>query len=351
MKRLPEILEDLANLPGHLPDVLLATRAALEWADAIRLASVEGPVCLLGHLYVLEGATLGAMTLRTQVARNFDLVRPRGLRYLSHNDGEEQRCFSDFRARMDAAPLDEAAQRRVVSAARDCFDYLSRIFRALHPVYPDMLAPQATSLNPEAGSHRIPTDRREIDAAIRAGDKSLQRVPYLEARYGDRGRRFTSSDSAWLVTLSELDEPTAIAQVFWLGRVLAVRGMPRLILELHLEMLFKEVAGAVPEKRHQYEKLLHAARALRDARCRRMDEQRFDSLATEFETRAGAAAPLRGVGELLVAAVADAADGVPKAVESLEGWLTDPTRFPPQWIEAVRSALDEARRSVNGRGR
>jgi heme oxygenase len=351
MKRLPELMDDLQSFEGQpRSDVPEATTAALEWAHAIRQASVEDPVCLLGHFYVLEGATLGAMALRSQVARTFNLAGARGLRYLSHNDGQERRRFNELTDRMDAVPLDEAAQRRVVSAANDCFEYLLRIFRALYPMDPETLVPQATSLNPEAGSHRVPTDPREIDAAMRAGAKSLGRIPYLEARYGERGRRFTSSDSAWLVTLSELDEPRAISQVFWLGRVLAARGMPRLILEVHLELLFEELADAVPEKRHQYEQLLRAARALRDARCRLIDEERFDARSIEFEARVGAVS-LRGIGKLLVAAVTDAADGVPSALESLEGWLTDPTRFPPQWIAAVRSTLDDVRREVNGGAR
>jgi heme oxygenase len=351
MRRLPELLEDLESFKEQWADAPAATKAALDWAHAIGLASVEDPVRLLGYFYVLEGATLGAMTLRARMARAFNLVATRGLRYLSHNEGQEQRCFSEFGARMDAALLDGAAQRRVVSAASDAFEYLLRIFRALYPIESERLVPQATSLNPEAGSHPIPADPREIDAAIRAGEKCRERLPYFEARYGERGRRFTASDSAWLVTLSRFDEPKAMAQVFWLGRVLAARGMPRFTLELHLELLFEELAGVLPEKRPQYETLLRAAHALRDARCRVIDDARFDSLATEFETRVGGAAPLRGIGKLLVAAIADAADGVPNAVESLEGWLTDPNRFSTRWIETVRSTLDEIRNEVKDRAR
>jgi heme oxygenase len=352
MKRLPELLDDLRSFQGQsASSASESTRAAIEWAHAIRQASVEDPACLLGHLYVLEGATLGARTIRNQVARTFNLRTAQGLRYLSHNQGQERRCFSEFADRLDAVRLDEAAQRRVVSAADDCFEYLLRIFRALHPMNPETVAPQATSLNPEAGSHPIPTNPREIDAALRAGEKCFARIPYLGARYGDRGRRFTSSDSAWLVTLSELDAPRMIAQVFWLGRVLAARGMPRMILEVQLELLFQELAGAIPEKRHQYQKLLEAARALRDARCHLIEEDRFHSLALAFETRVGSDASLPGIGKLLVAAVADAADGVPNAVESLAGWLTDPVRSPPHWIAAVRSTLEEARGEVNRRAR
>jgi len=153
------------------------------------------------------------------------------------------------------------------------------------------------------------------------------------------------------VALSELGESEARAQVFWLGRILAARGMPRITLQAHLELLFDELAASRPEKRHRYEKLLRAAPSLRDARRRVIDDARFESLALEFETRAGAAAPLRGIGVLLVAAVADAVDGVPKAVESLERWLTDPNRFSPRWTETVRSMLEKIRSELIGRAR
>ena len=164
--------------------------------------------------------------------------------------------------RLEAVTTDEATTARVVAAAGDSFEYLLRIFGALCPLEEGTLKPLATSLNPEAGAHPVPTDLREIEAAVHAGEKCLQKIPYFEARYGERGRRFTSSDSAWLVTLSDLDDAQAIEQVFWLGRVLAARGMPRLTLQIHLELLFEELVNAVPARRERYATLQRAAGAL-----------------------------------------------------------------------------------------
>jgi heme oxygenase len=351
MQGLPLLEDDLASFRARgILDVPEATGAALEWAQRLRALSLEDPACLLGHLYVLEGSTLGAVTLRQQVAHAFDLRDAQAPRYLSRNEGHEKRSFSEFGGRLEAVTTDEATTARVVAAARESFEYLLRIFAALYPLGEGTLKPLATSLNPEAGAHPIPTDAREIEAAIRAGEKCLQKIPYFEARYGDRGRRFTSSDSAWLVTLSALEDAQATEQVFWLGRVLAARGMPRLTLQVHLELLFEELVNAVPARRERYETLQRAAGELHKARRRRIDDALFESLSTEFEVRVGPDATLRGAGALLVAAVADEADGVPNAVASLEDWMTDAARFALPWIEAVRATLAKGRDEVH-RGR
>ena len=52
-------------------------------------------------------------------------------------------------------------------------------------------------LNPSAGDVPLPEDQREIDAALRAGPITHRIFPYFDWRYGDRGRKFTESDSAW----------------------------------------------------------------------------------------------------------------------------------------------------------
>src|SRR4051812_28593243 len=62
--------------------------------------------------------------------------------------------------------------------------------------------PVAAALNPEAGHHAVTTDPRELRAALRAGEQTQRRFGYYEQRYGERGRAFTRSDSAWIVTVT-----------------------------------------------------------------------------------------------------------------------------------------------------
>jgi hypothetical protein len=220
-----------------------------------------------------------------------------------------------------------------------------RVFRALYLVKAETIRPLVTSLNPEAGAHPIPSDPREIEAAVRAGALCWQRFPYYEWRYGDRGKKFTSSDSAWLVTLAEQDQTQVTQQVHWLGQVLAARGMPQLTLETHLGLLFQELARAVPEKQESYRKLLSAGEQLAEARRRYIGDQLSQALATEFDVAVGPnwSMRLRGTGALLVAAVADEKAGIKNAVESIESWMTDAARFPRIWIDAVRATIRKAR--------
>jgi hypothetical protein len=210
--------------------------------------------------------------------------------------------------------------------------------------------PPASVLNPEAGSYAITADPRELRAALRAGEQTWGRFPYYELRYGERGRRFTGSDSAWIVTLAEVPPAVAEGQLRWLGEVLAARGMPRWLLETHLEALYLALVAEVPERQTGYETLRQIAETLRAERQRHLDEAAFMALAEAFQQRADPAwaAKLPEAGMLIVAAVADERAGIGQAVPSLLAWLADPARFPPAWIDAVTWTVEAARERPAG---
>ncbi|HSU13380.1 hypothetical protein [Longimicrobium sp.] len=207
----------------------------------------------------------------------------------------------------------------------------------------------AALINPDAGSHPVTTDPREVAASVAAGDRSWREFPYYQARFGDRGRRFGHSDSAWLSLIALKEQPQVNAEVRWLGELLASRGMPQWLLERHLEFLHEELAAAVPENREQYGRLLNAAGMLRNQRRAQIREQDFLALAADFRARAGAewTARLPNMGPLLVSAVADEAAGISQAVPQLESWATDPSRFPAEWIAAVHDTIQAARARVS----
>ena len=96
-------------------------------------------------------------------------------------------------------------------------------------------------MNPGAGSYDVTTDATLVRAAVRAAQRSLDAMPYYGVRYGERGSRFATTDSAWLISLAPLSEERANRQVAWLCRVLAGRGMPSWLMELHLVELVAEV--------------------------------------------------------------------------------------------------------------
>ena len=200
-------------------------------------------------------------------------------------------------------------------------------------------------LNPAAGAHAIPDDVREIQAALRAGERSWRRFPYYARRYREKGAAFTRSDSAWIVTLANHPQAVVDKQVRWLGRLLSSRGMPQWLLQVHLEGLYEELTTILPDKRLLYERLLDAAAMLRDLRRQHISDELFESLAAEFDARVGGewTARLPETGRLLLAAVADERSGIEQAVITVEAWMTAPERFPTEWIAAVRAIIHGAR--------
>ncbi|HEY0138939.1 MAG TPA: hypothetical protein VGB85_32860 [Nannocystis sp.] len=201
------------------------------------------------------------------------------------------------------------------------------------------------TLNSEAGDHAVVTDPRELQAAIRAGERSWQRFPYYEQRYAERGEKFTRSDSAWLASLADYGQSTATSQIIWLGRVLASRGMPRWLLELHLGVLHDELSRALPARASIYATLLGAADTLRALREEHIPAALFTGLTTSFAEQVGPEwdSRLPETGGLLAAAVADEKAGIALAVPSLAIWMTDASRFPPRWISAVEATIERAR--------
>jgi hypothetical protein len=195
--------------------------------------------------------------------------------------------------------------------------------------------------NPEAGNHPLPVDEREIEAVLRAGRQCFVLHPYYPERYGLRGEAFTRSDGGYLLTLADHPQSYVTNQVLWLAGVLASRGMPRWLMEVHLDLLCDEASAAVPARVRQYHKLRQAARVLRDARRAKISQRRFDTLADAFAAAAGPG--LANVGGLLVAAVCDEACGFDQAVPSLTHWLLQPGRFSAQWCVAVAETLLRAR--------
>jgi hypothetical protein len=200
-------------------------------------------------------------------------------------------------------------------------------------------------INPSAGSYPVTSDPREVAASVAAGERSWSEFPYYEARYGDRGRLFGHSDSAWLSLVAAGPQSQVNAEVLWLGSVLSSRGMPQYLLERHLEFLHEELCAAVPEKRDVYERLRAAAQMLRDLRTAQIGEEYCGRLAAEFDERVGAEwhARFPHMGALLVSAAADERLGIGRAVPVLEEWVIDPERFPPEWIEAAQDTLRKAR--------
>jgi hypothetical protein len=203
----------------------------------------------------------------------------------------------------------------------------------------------ARQLNPSAGNHPVTADPGDLAAAVAAGDRSWREMPYYEARFGERGRRFAHSDSGWLALAAAGNDELLGRQMLWLTRVLSSRGMPSWMMERHLGVLHEELVKAAPRRWKANPSLLAAAATLRERRLRQVGDDDFGRLAAAFDARVGPewSTRLPHMGALLVAAVADERNGMARAVVSLEEWAADLSRFPVAWIGAVRHTLAQAR--------
>lgn len=346
MRRFPQLQADLVHFAAQgVLDIPAGLEAARGLAQGILRKAADRPIALLGHLYVLEGSINGAAVLGPLVGGAFGLDPGHGLRYLTWDAEAARARWQGFMQRMDAVPLEVGEREEVLTTATEAFNGLQQMLAALFPFASDRLAREVASLNPEAGAHAMTQDPAEIEAALRAGVRCRQAFPYFAWRFGERGWRYTQSDGAWLVTLAGLDQGVVDAQVQWLAGLLAARGMPSLLLQRHLELLYEELRGQVAAPPgSEYGRLLRAADLLAEQRRTLILDAELDLLTQAFEGAIGLdwRHRLPGTAPMLVSAVTDRARGLRGAVDSLEPWMTDPVRFPAPWIAAVHDLLRKA---------
>ena len=347
--RLVHLRKDLGLFDRpFIPDIKAALEPARKIAEQIRLYRAGEPTDLLAVLYVLQGTTLGNTVHLPDVLKTFGGRTSGAAHYYSGYGADTSRHWKEFSSAMNAFPVSRKDLSRLIEAALDLFDRLEALYSALYPVQSSGTVFTAGMLNPEAGQHAVPQDAREIEAAMAAAKKCGEEFPYFRERYQERGKSFARSDVAWLATLAELPQTQLMAQVEWLGRVLGNRGMPRITLERQLELLYFELAAAVPGKADRYRGLLEAAGSLKAERLRHIPEKTFSRLKKEFEaaTDNEQQGRFRGTGGMIVSAVCDLEAGVANAVGSLRPWLTDEARFSPQWIAAVVKTFEQARSEI-----
>jgi hypothetical protein len=209
----------------------------------------------------------------------------------------------------------------------------------------------ASTINPSAGSHVISSDPREIEAARRASERSRSELPYLQERYGERGQRFCDSDGSWLALVCRGERPYVERQVLWLGNILSSRGMPRWLLARHLQVLHLELVHACPENAARYDHLHAAAEMLLHRQEQYLSGAVVQELADSFGNEADPAwvARIPEMGRILVAAVADEADGIRNAVTSVTSWAADPSHFPREWCRAVQGTVRRSRGRLRSR--
>lgn len=322
------------GLPPEPPTAAL--REAVVVAEEILWAGLTDPRALIGPLYVMQGSRQGASNLRPLISEHFGDQAPQEF----WSTGIEGRTedWTRFVAALDAQTLAETSP--ACELATRLFVQLGRALDALHPLAASDDSP-AMAINPDAGNHVVVTEARRLVAATVAGLRCWRDYPYYEARYGARGRRFSSSDSAWLTALVDETASSAQGQIDWLARVLASRGMPTLLLERHLRYLHDELRDFVELDESRCAILLRAADTLRDRRRAHLDDETIDALSARFEAKAAPLA-VADAARLVACAVADEGEGHAEAVPSLTSWLADEARHGEPFSAAVNQLLADA---------
>ena len=71
----------------------------------------------------------------------------------------------------------------------------------------------------------------------------------------------------------------------WYGKLLSNRGMPRFLLEIHLQFLYEELIKTNPDKTKQYSKLIKSAEELKKKRQFYISQERSDFHASNFNNK------------------------------------------------------------------
>jgi hypothetical protein len=292
---------------------------------------------------VLEGSQNGAIALKPEYARCLN-VSDEQLSYLGCYNSATAARWNTFLGVLSALSFDDGQRERIAASAVGCFECLKGICATVYPYSSKDLKYNAAAVNFEAGDHAIPQNPIEIDLALRAGKAAWEKFPYLEQRYGARGKRFTNSDSCWLVTLTRAPgQDVATKALDWLRTVLATRGIPTVVLEVHLRTIRQAITLEFPEQikmRTQFDLFLSNREAERRVY---FGAEGQSPLIDVFNRRFQACSGLKveSAAELIVSAWMDERSRVTGSLSALHNWITDVGRFSGDWIANVNELLAE----------
>jgi len=122
------------DLDALVPDRIMPTASALEYADRLALLASEDPALLAAHAYVrFLGDLHGGQILRTIVARALALRDGEGLAFYALGDESQVHARATaLREALDRiGAADGIAARRIVTEACDAFERHIRMFEAL----------------------------------------------------------------------------------------------------------------------------------------------------------------------------------------------------------------------------
>ncbi|MEC7351659.1 MAG: biliverdin-producing heme oxygenase, partial [Planctomycetota bacterium] len=109
------------------------SRAVGDFKGMVDEYAGDDPASLLGVLYVLEGSTMGGSMMKPRIAKQLGLTSGSGLNYYGCYGHQVRARFDDFKSRMGTAVDGSGAEPRVLEAARNTFDRVGAVLRAIVP--------------------------------------------------------------------------------------------------------------------------------------------------------------------------------------------------------------------------
>lgn len=327
---------DTAGVPSISP----AIQQALYYGTEILAHADADPRRLIGILYILEESQNGGVVMKPNFADCLGISEEK-LHYVGCYGAATAARWRAFVDALDAMPLLEDQAHAIAQEAVYCCQRLEQICALLYPYGDDDLRHHATSINVEAGDHPMPQDPVEIDLALRAGKAAWEAYPYLDHRFGERGRRFTASDSCWLVAVTRMPVATATKRLNWLRKVLSSRGIPTIILKAHLEAILAALAERFPDQIDLSERYSPFLSAIADERLLLGDEAMTAAVIEQFDRRfcACPGARIPSAAELLLSAWIDDSRCGPGCLAATRNWFIDPARFSPEWIATTETLV------------
>ena len=340
--KVPLLVADLESLgAATVPSVTPAIRRAFDYGCEIPVAAAD-PLALVGMLYVLEGSQKGGLVLKQEYDR---CLAPHDapLSYFGYYGKNTATHWRTFTGLLNALDLEIEQTRTVVRSAIGCFERLSAICAALYPYADGDLKYHDVAINFEAGLHAMPQNPLEIDLALRAGKAAWDKYPYLALRFGERGWRFTSSDSCWLVTLTQVPVEVASKQLEWLRPLLASRGIPTTILAAHLRAITHAFAVDFPEQAERRATFNPFLSALDRERTALLGGEFLSHRLQRFEQRFRGCTGLvvDPAAELIASAWIDDRSGITGALASVRDWFADRERFSADWVATVDALVHD----------
>ena len=345
LKKLHLLDDDIAFFKPRIDaSSFAALNSAMEIAAKIRLRRAERPLTLLGYLYVLEGTTLGNDMHLPDITKTFMLEGIDGCSYYTSYGDRVHIHWQEFSQKMNSVLVDNNSHEAVIEAAEEAFLGLEKLYDNLYHL-DDTRKTHATGINPEAGSHPMPDDEREIEAALLASNRAWDAFPYYQLRYGRRGKAFSDSDTCWLATLTQFPQERVQQQIDWLCRLLATRGMPSVMMEYTLKFLSEELTKIQSQEKERYMKLAVAADILEKRRLEHISIDDIKVICSGFDKRINydKSAKYKNLCFMLISAVVDEKIVAEGTIDALLDWFTANEKFSKSEVETIYWLVEQAR--------